>query len=260
MGRFIKNKLVLLMLFCCVTSAWAKFNVVPIRVEEHLKPGEETTGTYTIRNFDPTPLRIELEWFDKSIESENDTWFEFEKEFVEIPPESTADVNYTIRMPENATGLYYARIRFSENPPEDVPIGISKRYNYPLLVAVEGTQHYDYTVHEIDILNTGVPVTTINIFITNNANVLFRPHGEVLINPVDDESVEYQMDFNPDREVILPQNGKQCSATFIGNMLLPDGEYKALISITSGDPLEEKMWKKTLTFSVENGVATINEY
>ena len=260
MGRFIKNSLIILMFFCSVSSTWAKYNVIPVRVEQYLKPGEEMTGKYTIRNFNQTPLRIELEWFDNSLESENDTWFEFEKKFVDVPPRSTEDVNYTIRMSKNAKGLYYARVRFSENPSEGSPVGISKRYNYPLLVAIEGTQDYDYTVHEINIKNTDVPSTTVDVYITNNANVLFRPRGSVIINPVDDELVEYKMDFNSDRELILPENGKQLSAKFIGDMLLPDGEYKALVVIIAGDDAEEKMWKKTLTFSIEKGVATVNEY
>ncbi|MDX9701908.1 MAG: hypothetical protein RBU23_02575 [Candidatus Auribacterota bacterium] len=241
------------------SSVWAKFSVEPVRVEIFQQAGTTQTGAYSIKNFDDTPIRIELEWFDKTINPAIETWFEFENNVVDVPPNSTVDIKYTISLPEDAQGLYYARVRFSENPPEGVAVGISKRYNYPLLVVAQGTQHYDYTINDIKIKNTDVKATTLEVFITNNSNTFFRPGGQIKIHPEDGSETEYHIEFNTERELILPQQGSLCIGSFIGDMVLPDGLYKAVILIVNTDEYDEKIWKKTMTFSVENGVPNIIE-
>lgn len=248
---------ILMSFFAC--DVYAKFAVQPVRIEEHVEPGGMYQGFYSIRNYEFAPTRITLEWFDATRNPADSEWFSFEKELVDVPANATVDVAFTVRLPEDAQGLYYARIRFSENPPEGSAVGVSKRYNYPLLIVAQGTQSYDYSVHDVNIQNADVSATTFQIFILNKSNTYIRPAGSIVITPKNDTSTEYRMDFNTGRELILPQQGSICTATFIGDMLLADGDYTAHISINTGAENTPLPWYKAFDFSIENGQATIKE-
>lgn len=233
-------------------TSFANFKVSPLTVEQDVKPGEVATGTFSVTNLTDESITVTINWFDKTKDPAAD-WFSLSAKEIVLNGGESIDVPYTVDLPATAQGLYYARVRFAENPPADAVVGIRKAYNFPVRINAEGTEKYAFTVNNIMVSQK--EGTEFEVYINNKSNTYIYPTGQITVTSLNRENEVFEMEFNTDKDLIYPDEEYICKGKFIGNMLLPDGHYKADFVINAGT----EQWTGSMMFEILGESVTILE-
>ena len=232
--------------------SYANFSVSPLTIEKSLEPGTTYTDSFKVNNASNQPIVVTIEWSDKTINPAAE-WFSINADKITVNSGATYEVPYEIRIPDDAQGLYYVRMIFSQEPPKDVAVGIRKRYNFPIRINVAGTEKYNFTIKHIGVYQEDG--TVFKITFVNNSNTFIYPTGQLITTPLDKKRNKelYKIDFNSVKEIVYPSEEYICEGRFLGNMLFPNGSYETTIHIEAGTAT----WDGNIRFDVEDSAITI---
>ena len=247
MKKNISIYLILLCVFGLQLPCSARVSIEPSKYEGAVPPGGVYSNDYSISNPNNYPLTIVIQWNDRTIGSLSETWLKFERTEVTVQPQSTQTASFTITIPENAEGLYYARVRFMEKIDPNVPNALGINYNFPIRIRVDGTEQYDYNIEKVELFNDGA--FRCNVYLFNDSNVHLYPKGTIDI--IDAKGTHYNAECKLPQGVILPQQLQVCKTT-VTEESLPDGEYTVSVSFVAGDD-KTVTCEKTVQFVIQDG-------
>ncbi len=231
--------------------SWAfSMNVDPPRVEARLVPGQTISGTIQLANTGDAPMSVRAYVQDWVYDDEGGktflppgstgtscaTWIHLTPSELVLPPQSTANVRYTVTSPRDATGGHVAVI-FFESDISDQPT----ENNVSLLLAGRiGTIVYHETVNrsqrlgDITALEVQAPGPTRSL----QASVTFENRGDVhvrstgTINIIGADGRYYGKTAVPEIRT-LPGESRTAVAEWFGT--LSPGPYVAVVTMDYGE-------------------------
>ncbi len=227
------------------------YSVSPSKIEGSVPAGKHYENVFTVKNPSKDTITINVIFLEKTINPLDKNWFKLEKDHVDVPPGESSEIKYSISIPEGSEGEYNARVIFSKEPTAKV-MGISMRYNFPIYIAVSGTEKYDFNIDNVSITNKDNIEIVIDM--TNTGNIHIRPKGTIKIISKDSEHL---MIFNRRNWAIIPNEKYRYTDKFKVPLTLPDGDYIAKIEITAGSEEKPKTWSNQIDFRIKDSVATI---
>jgi len=166
------------------------FTVFPGVVEISVPAGGNYSGSFTVGNPADTAVKIRVTVEDWSsaqdgreiIKGEKASlgWFAFSPQELELGPNETDIVSYTVKLPERAEGEYAAMVYFgtvADRPERG--IAIASRIGNAFYVMVKGTEVVKGEL--IDIAVTRTDPMNIRVTIENSGNIHIRPRGDITI-------------------------------------------------------------------------------
>lgn len=194
-------------------------------------------------------------------------WIEITKEAVVIMPQQSAEIPYTVSLPENAEpGGHYAAIMIGTKPQEDLRgtgISVSSMIASLIMLRVKGEINEKGMIAQFNTEKSlyQEPDVKFNIKFQNSGNVHLQPRGNIKIyNSYKDEVAE--IDFNKDIDYgnVLPDSAREWSLDWKGRKGLTQmGRYKAVLVASFGEEAQQTDYKtayfwvinfKTLAFAV----------
>lgn len=227
------------------------YSVSPSKIEGSVPAGKHYENVFTVKNPSEHAITINVMFLERTINPLDKNWFKLEKDHVDVPAGESSEIKYSITIPEGSEGEYNARVIFSKEPAAKV-MGISMRYNFPVYIAVSGTEKYDFNIENVSITNK--KNTEISIDMTNTGNIHIRPKGTIKIVSKDSE---YSMIFNKRNWAIIPNEKYRYTNKFKAPLTLPDGDYIAKIKITAGTEEKLKTWSDEINFTINDSAAII---
>jgi hypothetical protein len=180
--------------------------LTPTLIKVNVVPGQVWSSFLKVVNTNPTPLTVYLSVFDfKGDEKggvsfvsppENEeakkfylsSWIEISKEPIEIPPNQSKEIPFTIKVPKDASaGGYYSAILVGTQPVgEQKPgtvIKISQQVSCLILLTVEGEILEKGWIREFSSEKSFYqkPEVKLNLVFENLGNVHLQPVGEIKI-------------------------------------------------------------------------------
>lgn len=259
----INNYFLLVFIFIAMTvflmpiesQAVGIMRAIPPKVRLNIPPGSVKTGSITVEN--PTDsdkyVKVYLEdWYYISTEGSKDfkpagttelscaPWISFVPAELKLAPYSKQHVNYTVKIPEGATGGHYA-ILFLENtaPPseadsEGVGLSLAIRIGCLFYIEPEGTIKRTAEFNNLKLEKKHQAPLTINLDFTNTGNVDLTVGGS--FNIIDKKGLVFARgEFNdvytfPNGTAVLTSSWKEA---------IPKGKYDLILTIDLGKALEE---------------------
>lgn len=240
-------------LFC--QSVYAGISVQPFRFEGKVPAGRSCEEKFLITNTADKPIIVQITWTDRTVKPLKKDWIIFNKTEVPIKANKSSALKFKINIPENAQGEYIAKVSFQEKPPKGGMLAFTIRYNLPIYITVTGTEKYEFQVSDVSIENK--TRTNLRVFVSNTGNVHIRPTGEIKIVSLSRDKKEYSMPFNRGKFVNIPEEAKYYDNTFNDNSSLPDGKYKAVITIKANSEENAKTLTKEIKFLIKGKTAKI---
>ena len=240
-------------------AVFAKYLLSPSRIEAKVPPGKSFEEKFEFKNPTDEIVRVKIHWADRTIKPLVSDWLKLSEEYVEIAPKATEIINYTVSIPENASGEYNAWV-VTEETKDQITQGMATfavRMSVPVYVMVKGTEKYDFDIKKIVIKNNKKPVE-MNFMLHNIGNVHIRPTGKIIITGIDSPK-KYALKFNEIKWGIIPDQQTEYITKFNEEDELTDGKYKAQINIQAGDEGNMKEWEKEIVFEVKGIKVTITE-
>lgn len=194
-------------------------------------------------------IKVKITWQDFTVNPLEPDWLKITAEPVEIASNVTVAVPYTITLPENASGGYFARIFFAQLADETVGNAFVVRYNIPIYVSIPNTQQYGFTMNSIEWENTRE--FRCSYIVMNKSNVHCRVAGNITVSSIDN-TVVHVMEINRSRRPLMPEQGATYYSILEDRSKLVDGTYNAVINAH----LEEKtdvVWTESVTFQIKDG-------
>ncbi|MCM8789712.1 MAG: hypothetical protein NC916_01635 [Candidatus Omnitrophica bacterium] len=175
-------------------------NITEGKVRLSIKPGEAKSGVINIRNSssDSIPIKAYLEdWYylpqadgTKEFKPAGTTeiscapWITFSPAEFIIPAFGKQVVNYTVRVPQDATGGHYAVLFFESQlaqqsePQEGVGLGVAVRMGSLFYVEAEGTIKREAALYNLSVERaSGNLPLTVSLSLTNIGNVDITADG-----------------------------------------------------------------------------------
>jgi len=235
-----------------VNYAIAGVSIQPYRVEGKIPPGKSYEGFFTMYNTAKKQTKVSITWVDKTLKPLKKDWLVFPRETVKIPGGKSIKLVYKINIPEGAAGEYNARVIFEETT-SGAMASLAMKYNFPIYIAVAGTEKYDYSIKNIEIINKD----QMNFKITtkNSGNVHIRPAGNIEVVNKTDKS-QYTIPFNPTKYGIIPEEEYvyECK---LQKIKLTDGKYKGKITLEAGEEGSIKKVTENFEFVVAGQTVTV---
>lgn len=166
------------------------FGVSPPRVEMRLPAGESFTGSFTVGNPSGSPVKVRVTVEDWSsaqdgrqvIKGEVSSlgWLVFSSQELELRPNRSDIINYTVTLPKDAKGEYAAMVYFGTLPdPLKGGISVISRIGNAVYVIVEGTEIVKGEITNVII--SRIEPLKIDVTIRNEGNIHIRPRGKIII-------------------------------------------------------------------------------
>jgi len=237
-----------------INNLFAGISIQPYRVEGKIPAGKSYEGYFTIFNTAKKQTSVTVKWVDKTINPLKKDWLVFPETKVKIPAGKSIELKYNITIPPQSSGEYNARVIFEELV-GGAMASIAMKYNFPIYIAVAGTEKYDYSIKNIEIANETQP--NFKISMKNTGNVHIRPFGEITAVNKTDKS-KYIIPFNPTKYGIIPEEeyDYQCKPE---KGTLTDGKYSATLSISAGEGDLIKKLNKKFEFVVAGKTVTVTK-
>jgi len=253
----LRNLVVSALLLSITGPVSGAVSVKPSKIEGRIPPGKSYENVFEVINPEDKPAKIRVSWTDRTIEPLSKEWFKLSKDVVEVPAGGSVEVNYTIAIPENASGEYNAWAVFTGEPVGDIMgADLALRISIPVYIAVSGTQKYDFEIGKIKIYNS--QKTTFGIYVTNTGNVHIRPTGTIEITSLDRNNEKYTIAFNDIKWGIIPREGLEYKSSFAEEKhVLQNGKYKAVIDIQAGEDENIKTYRKEIEFTIDGTAGKI---
>jgi hypothetical protein len=174
------------------------------------------------------------------------SWITVAKEPLEVLPESSAQLEYTITVPENAPpGGHFAAILIGTKPPEgskNDSVKTSQVVSSLFMVRVTGDVKEEGQIREFSIDDALVssPEATFSLRFLNAGNVYLQPQGDITIyNMWGKERGVIPVNQKTNFGNVLPQSIRKFSFTWSGTPSISDiGRHKAIATISYG--IDEK--------------------
>jgi len=217
--------------------AGASLSISPARVGVTLEYGETFTYSYNVTNnysYEVEVIVTSRNWNNARIHENVQVtdWLEVSKSSLILQPEESADVYFTVRVPENVRGGLTAMISFTIRA-----ANINIMTSVPVSLIICGTQEINFEIAGLNLMQVPPTESTQGSFnagfnIENKSNMLIRPVGEVLVRSL------RRRDRNnePMRRIIydVPPVFSD-SRRFVGAQFnhLPNGRYRLEMTIES---------------------------
>jgi hypothetical protein len=262
-----KAKKVGVCLFLALTFALLKTGVCPAqitlrvdkpRVKLAVSPGEAKSGTISVENPSHYPLTIKtyLEDWEYSPGGEGvktfalagthsrsgALWISYSPAEFTIPPYGRKKVNYTVNVPNDAKGGYYAILFFEtqlgeKQNAEGLSVAVMGRVGTLFYIEAEGTQIRRAELRDLKITrkNKAEPLK-INAVFKNTGNTQLKARGT--FDVINDKGMVFARgSFN---EIYTMPGGEEAiQADWYED--IPPGEYDLIITLdTGGTPLIEE--------------------
>jgi hypothetical protein len=164
-----------------------QLDILPVRSEIRLKPGETKSGVFTVRNTKNVALSVTVEkdeWFvlpgNPSLKTgTTGAWLICSPEHFKLKPEESRQVQYTVNASTEASGELAAKISFTpdSNAGETLVIMMS----VSLYAILQGTEKPAAAISQCAVRreNNGYVIA---VAVKNDGNVHFRPWGTCQIS------------------------------------------------------------------------------
>ena len=211
--------------------------IKPLGVSVTGEPGEIIEGSIAVTNPNEAPLHINVQTTDESpLREEFPDWLNLDKDNFHLEPNGTEHLNYTITIPEEATGEFMMKISFGEErDPSQGMIQMVTRLAIYLVATVEGTEVYEGEVQEIK-FDPENP-KTLHVTVTNKGNVFVKPKGECRIINKNTGQTVVEFIVNEKRVAVL-QNSTEMLVGEMEEELSP-GNYLVIVSLPFPNTLNE---------------------
>lgn len=210
--------------------------ITPLRAYPVVSPEKTTNDTFTIANITDTPARIDLSieqfsvadyTYDYQFDHVQDTWLRLGKTQVDLQPNKSETITYTIAPPPGITpGGHYFTIFATAQPNHSTS---KVRAATVLYVTVDGEVRKTSQVnrHDISPVSFGTDLS-FNLDVKNTGNTHFFAYvsGEL-------QGLSAKSERRETTNLLLPNKPRVISGT-IGAPLLP-GVYKAVYGYRTDD-------------------------
>ncbi len=205
----------------------------PLRVRVSDYPGKIIKGTISLTNEKRDAIRFSIGFTDLSLHNDNfPDWLQIDKSEFSLRPNEHGSLNYTVTIPEDASGLLLAKLSFSKlknNQPG--MIQIQTKLSIYVAVIVKGTEVYDAEIQTVSI--TPRDLTLLEVSVLNTGNVYVKPIGTCkIIDQISKETIS-EIAVNAEAIAILP--GKMTKITGRLSTALKHGKYDAVIRLPFPD-------------------------
>ena len=218
----------------------------PIRVEVRKPPGTVVRGVIRLTNEKTKPVKIAVTQKDESARREEfPDWLQLDKNQITLEPSETGALGYAVTIPEKSSGLFLAKLSFSEQ--KETPLGmlgIQTKISIYLAAIVNGTEIYEAEIQSIRVMPHDPRI--LEVAINNTGNVYNKSIGRCKIVRRSTNEIVSEFIVNEQARAILP--GKL--TTVVGRMKHPlePGSYEAAVSLPFPD--KEHLLHKTVELQV----------
>jgi len=252
---FLVGILLLLFVFLIRPAEAINLLVEQGKVRLRIAPGQTKTGTITIRNTEtqPSDIRVYLEdWYylpvadgTKEFKPKGTTplscasWINFSPAEFTIPAYGKKEVNYTVKVPDNASGGHYAVMFFETmlaepGTMEGFGLGVAARLGTLFYIEPEGSIRSSLEIGAFSVSREAKGPLVINLDLKNTGNVDITASGTFHI--IDKQGMVYaRSEFNT--VYTFPTD----TGTLRGEWKepIPAGIYDLVITVDAGKALEE---------------------
>lgn len=215
------------------TSPGINLTVSPPVIELNAKPGDKITERFRLRNNQSTPINLGIDVKKLSSDSTSGepipaeptkdddfiSWLTVDPSSVTVLPKEWTDVNFEIKIPENAAYGYYYVLRIHPAQNEAVK-GSGATVQGQVLVVVllnvvkEGAKAKAGLVSFTPsiIVSEYVPVT-FTAKVSNTGNVHVKPAGNIFIRSFHQKDIAI-LDINAGRQTVLPGGTRTFTSTW----------------------------------------------
>ncbi len=221
----------------------AGIRVSPSRIVLQGKPRQKLSGTFHVENPGPTPVEVRVEpedWSGGITGSRGQvSWLSVHPETLIVKPGKRAKVQYTIRIPAQASGELRSQVFFTANAPaSESETSIHSRLGTIVYVGIQGTERIDAEIGEVSVIYSASTPDIAQpdrleavIRVRNRGNVHLIPEGEVSIR--NEEGQVVASVTLPPGWGLLPGEEEEYHAIGHGVHLAP-GPYQIDITIRGG--------------------------
>lgn len=215
------------------TSPGINLTVSPPVIELNAKPGDKVTERFRLRNNQSTPINLGIDVKKLSSDSTSGepipaeptkdddfiSWLTVDPSSVTVLPKEWTDVNFEIKIPENAAYGYYYVLRIHPAQKEAVK-GSGATVQGQVLVVVllnvvkEGAKAKAGLVSFTPsiFVSEYVPVT-FTAKVSNTGNVHVKPAGNIFIRSFHQKDIAI-LDINAGRQTVLPGGTRTFTSTW----------------------------------------------
>jgi len=249
-----KYLIIALCLFCsCVSAAKAQLMIEEGKIKKVFRPGEKIADTLTLHNTSSEPLDIAiyLEDFEYvkpyedgakkffpagTVERSAASWISYQPKELHLAPQERYQLNYTVSVPEDASGGYYCVMFFENGSRHKVTqgqIGLSIVARVGSLFFLESQDR----IKKISFEKSSITDHTISGVLTNegNVNLVLKCLYYIL------DSNGVPVDRGESKKYYMPPAGTMNFVQEISSEIAA-GDYTAV-----------------LTFDLEDGVSSVQE-
>ena len=212
--------------------------VTPMSQEIPLTPGETYTGTITVANpstatndlsytvsispYGVMGANYNIDLYSKTSRTEIIDWIKIDNPSGTLAPNSTIDINFTIKVPQDAApGGQYAAIKITSNANNTTENSLSIGNIYEIASIIYGNVAGD-VVREGSVISQSMPSFIINPIFTSTATI--ENHGTThedafvtfkITNALNGGVIYAQSDSNKGiNEIIMPDTSRELTYTF----------------------------------------------
>lgn len=239
------------------TTAQAAVSIAPSRVEAIVPPGKGFEEKFIVTNTSAEPVVVLVQWSDRSVNALDPNWLQIETDSITLAPNETKNINYTVSIPEGASGEYNAWFSIAEDKSAGTVMGanIALRTSIPIYVAVRGTEKFKFSVDDIAVRNNDN--ATLMLRLKNTGNVHIRPSGTIKVsNTASGKS--FDVPFNDEQWGIVANRSHDYVTTISSDETpLPDGGYTAQINIQAGYEDNIYEFAQNIEFTVDQNTCEL---
>lgn len=268
MRIFLLSLLLIGFAFTANAQSGAGVGLRPATVEETMEPGESRKFTVQVSNLSGADQTYYLNkrditgvevggvpiFADENFERtgfELSEWIKLDVDKLDIPTDGTANISFTLNVPDNASpGSHFAGIFVSVEPPRLRSTGASVAYEVANIIsirvageAVESAQIRQFSTNKFIYGSTNIDFL---IRIENEGNVLVRPMGPLEINNMFGKRAA-MLTFNDALAGVFPKTTREFTITWEGEGT-GFGRYEAVLSPVYGDLGRKSTMSSTVTF------------
>jgi len=258
--------------FFVLSQEGISLTLTPTLIKINVFPGQVWSSFVKVVNNNLIPLTVYVSVFDFEGDERGgikfvappegkvkdfylSSWIEIEKEQIEIPPQQSKEIPFTIHVPKDALpGGYYAGILVGTQPiGEQKPgtvIKISQQVTCLILLTVEGEILEKGWIREFSTQKSFYqkPKIKFNLVFENLGNVHLHPVGEIKIyNFFGKEKGKIQINQGTEFGNVLPKSKRIWDFEWKGEeSLLEIGRYKAEVILHFGR--QNQLFDKKVTY------------
>lgn len=227
-------------------SAGVRVLISPPRFEFSLASGGSVTNVIEVLNGGETLLHLKafaMDWtmtengdqiFYKAgvLEQSCASWIEINPTEFEIPPRQREMVRFTVNVPGNKAGGYWAVVFFESQPERakgNVGVQFAARVGSIIYVNIAKTENKKGEIVDFEIGDYKNKKVQAGVTFQNIGNVPVRPKGKLLIKDIAGNKIG---EVELPEQVVLPQLQRKFKAEWQG--LLPQGIYRLAATIDYG--------------------------